>query len=239
MWLDALRDLASGLAHSKRVYSQFGEDAVLAALFARLKYEAGFVCDRKTYVDIGACAPIRHSNSYALHQQGWRGVLVEPLPRSRLSFALNRRGDTLIVACVSDQASDLVLYSWGRGSVFNTTKADLARDVEARLGRAPIEVRIPTLRLDDLLARSGTSLEEVGVLFIDVEGGEMDVLRSCDLTPEGPFVIVAEVLENAFADVADSDLVRHLAARGYRLYAWPAPSVIFLRGDLHARLHQA
>ncbi len=239
MWLEALRDLVSGLVHSRRGYSQFGEDAVLTALFTRLKYEANFTPARRTYVDVGACAPIRHSNSYNLYREGWRGILVEPMPRSPLSFALNRRGDTLVVACVSDQAEDLVLYAWGSGSVFNTTKADLARDVERRLGRAPSKVQIPSVRLDALLARAQTSLEDIGVLFIDVEGGEMEVLRSCELTAAGPYVIVAEVLEDDIARVAKSEVCLFLQARGYQLYAWPNPSVIFLRSDLHARLHDA
>lgn len=60
-----------------RPYPQFGEDAVLNALF---RNRTGF------YVDIGAYHPTPYSNTYALYRCGWKGIVVEPNPNAKPLF---------------------------------------------------------------------------------------------------------------------------------------------------------
>lgn len=52
-------------------YSQAGQDRFVHAL---LPYTSG------TFLDVGSCHPIEKSNTYALEQLGWTGVLVDSDP---------------------------------------------------------------------------------------------------------------------------------------------------------------
>jgi hypothetical protein len=67
-------------------HSQFGEDQILARLFADTKVG--------TCVDVGAHDGIQLSNSYYFEQIGWHCVLVEPAPHlcagPQLFASLNR-----------------------------------------------------------------------------------------------------------------------------------------------------
>lgn len=55
----------------RNVYSQFGEDGIIERLFDELQVEAGFFCE------FGAWDGKRFSNTYLLHEKGWKGVYIE------------------------------------------------------------------------------------------------------------------------------------------------------------------
>ncbi len=64
-------------------YAQNGEDVVLARVFGDRR--AGF------YVDVGAGHPVVDSVTKHFYDLGWRGINVEPLPRSWRCSARNGR----------------------------------------------------------------------------------------------------------------------------------------------------
>ncbi len=49
-----------------RSYSQEGEDMLLRRIFHSKT--------RGCFIDIGACHPILHSNTYSFYKRGWRGI---------------------------------------------------------------------------------------------------------------------------------------------------------------------
>jgi len=66
----------AGLADYRRsVYSQNGEDGVIAEVFRRLPSAVP-----RWYVEFGAWDGKYGSNCYALALQGWRGVMIEGDP---------------------------------------------------------------------------------------------------------------------------------------------------------------
>jgi hypothetical protein len=58
-------------AFEARIYSESGEDGILAKLFALLGVERGF------FVEFGAWDGRRLSNTRLLRERGWRGILIE------------------------------------------------------------------------------------------------------------------------------------------------------------------
>jgi FkbM family methyltransferase len=231
-------DWLSGVRHSFLSYSQFGEDAVLNSLLNRLRAECGFSPDAKTYVDVGANVPVRHSNTYALSQRGWSGLLVEPVPRCPFSFRVNRRRDRLVTACVGEVPGNQDFYTWYPEDVYNTTVEEIAKEVEVKLGRAPVRVEIETVRLDELIGGDPRFEKGLGALFVDVEGAELTVLKSIDLTRWRPALIVIEVLSKDIPSVFTAAPHLHLQENGYRLYAAVTPSLIYLRSDLARDLNR-
>lgn len=230
-------DWLSGVRHSFLSYSQFGEDAVVQSVLSRLHEECGFSPAAKTYVDVGANVPVRHSNTYALSRRGWSGLLVEPVPRSPLSFRVNRPGDRLVTVCIGDVRGKQDFYTWYPEDVYNTTVREFADEVALKLGRAPLRVQVDTVRLDDLIAGDRRFEKGLGALFVDVEGAELKVLKSIDLARWRPPLIVIEVIAADIPSVLASEPHLYLQENGYQLFAAVTPSLVYLAADLARSLN--
>jgi FkbM family methyltransferase len=177
-------------------YSQFGEDVLMWNYFQGKR--DGF------FVEIGANHPTQNSQSWLFEQQGWKGILVEPLakncdllrqqrPGSRVfHYALGapeQRGRArLNVAANGDAVSGLVV---NEGVVVERTE----------------EVEVKTL--DEVLAEAGNP--KIDFVSIDVEGMELNVLQGFDLARHRPGVLLVEDWLHGLA------VHRHLAQHGYRV----------------------
>jgi FkbM family methyltransferase len=144
------------------------------------------------FVELGANDGISQSNTKHLEMfHGWRGVLVEPYPGNFQKLSKTRSRATYFVnsACVSFefQKSDIELTY----SNLMTTPMEGASDVEDRKSHAQsgqkflkgaekvstFSAKARTLNsiLDDAGAPS-----TINLLSLDVEGGELEVLRGVD-----------------------------------------------------------
>ncbi len=82
--------------------SQCEEDTILEALFPQP--EIG------VYVDIGAGEPSQCSNTWALYQRGWRGLLIEPLPEFVFQLIRWRPGDIVWPVAASNRTGIVPFY---------------------------------------------------------------------------------------------------------------------------------
>ena len=147
---------------SHKYYGQFGEDAVLQGIFqaeawgrAASKLGEGIGSDRGFYVDVGAFAPIQHSNTYWFYKRGWRGINIDATPGSMRIFNRVRRRDINLELAISTQEGELTYYIWGTPNVCNTTSKEVAGPCawgprsrtgpprDARLPPGPPETRRP------------------------------------------------------------------------------------------------
>ena len=80
--------------HSRRAYSQEGEDLILHRVFEN--QNTGF------YVDVGAHHPVRFSNTYFFYLRGWSGINIDAAPGSIRKFAWKRRRDLNLEAALTD-----------------------------------------------------------------------------------------------------------------------------------------
>src|SRR5436309_1423360 len=94
--------------YTRLSYSQFGEDIALVTLLRYYGIGRGF------YLDVGAYHPVQLSNTYALYQQGWAGITVEPNPGSTNVFRVVRPRDVHLALCVSPSESteQVIFYSF-------------------------------------------------------------------------------------------------------------------------------
>jgi FkbM family methyltransferase len=132
---------------------------------------APVAAERSVFVDVGA--NIGTASLAAVHRHGFlRALACEPNPRSRqllrMSLVRNELSDRVLVApeAISDQAGEahLALVPDSPG-----------RDHLAEQG--PDTTTVATATLDSVLARFGLAPEEVGLMWIDVQGFEAEVLR--------------------------------------------------------------
>ena len=222
-WLRALlrhlrsRQLLS--PHARASFSQEGEDLVLHRLFERQPH--GF------YVDVGAHHPARFSNTKLLYDRGWHGINIDPTPGCMDAFHRARQRDVNLELAISDVDEVRHLFVFDEPAL-NSLSEELSyhrnRNTDYTLGRE-VEVRSRTLA-DVLAEHLPLDVTTIDLLSIDVEGYDLDVLKSNDWDRFRPRVVVIEVLRASLGDLPDAEEIQFLTKRGYRLYAKLVNSVV-------------
>jgi len=160
---------------------------------AEASFLASFVKPGMMVLDIGAHRgfhTLRLSQSVG---RNGRVVAIEPSPRDaqrlRLHLKINFCRNVEVVECaIGEQDGKADLYTVPTNSVLNSL-----RPPDTELGSSPIEVRLR--KLDSVL--SETKIGSVDFVKLDVEGGELYVLRGAgNLLERVPRpIILCEILE--------------------------------------------
>jgi FkbM family methyltransferase len=175
----------------------------------------------KVVVDVGANDGFYGSNSFPFVARNWRGILIEPHPEAfallQQRFAKNSRVTCLNVAC-AESAGKRPLYLGRDPSV--STLCDDPELLSQRGGKdKAIIVTMETLA-DILSARHIP--RDFGVLSIDTEGMDYEVLLGLDCSVWRPRVMITEDYKPKEADKAD-----YLNKNGYSLRASIAGNTIW------------
>ena len=209
-------------AYHSLSFSQEGEDGVLQRLFERKPL--GF------YVDVGSHHPQRFSNTYRFYLRGWNGINIDPLPGSKARFDVLRQRDINLEAGISDSPGELTYYSFQEPAL-NTFNANVANSRESPL-LSIHQVKVFCLR--DVLTRYLVPGQRIDFLTIDVEGLDIQVLRSNDWRRYRPSYVLVEALGmRDVSHVLDSELHGFMVSQEYSLFAKCVNTIFFV--DLHAR----
>ncbi len=188
-------------------YSQNLEDVLLRRALSDV--EAG------QYVDIGAGHPISQSVTKGFYEIGWRGINVEPLVDRYVELCDDRPRDLNLRAVVLAETGLATVYRADRDlGAYSTTDIEV-RDQLLTNGFELTEVRAASLTLHDVLALLPG---DIHFLKIDVEGAELDVLRSHDFKDRRPWIVVVEVVAGQSALPERRDGIRRYLEEA--LYDW-------------------
>ena len=203
-YIKTLLKLALGRGVRKS-YGQFGEDAVVQSLLKNIK--------SGTYIDVGAYHPTLYSNTYALYKKGWSGVMIDPNAAMGPLFALIRGRDTFVCAAIGQSGSG-TYYAFSDGA-YNTFDADEARERgKLRWLKLIGQWEVPFKPLSDIVREE--KVTKIDFLNIDVEGRDLEVLRSYDWSIK-PQAIAIEDEHFDPADAAASPVFAFLRDKGYTL----------------------
>lgn len=147
----------------------------------------------RIFVDVGANNGFYGSNSFPFVARGWRSILIEPHPvafeRLQKLHRGKKRTTCLNIAC-GDQAGEFPLYLAIND---NTSRATLCTDDSPMFQRVRSKnfkmVRVE--RLETVLTSLGIA-KDFGILSIDAEGMDYEVLLGLDLKEWHPRLIVTE-----------------------------------------------
>lgn len=181
-------------------YSWLALNALDHKLLPYLSYQAGF------FVELGANDGLSQSNTYYYERwQGWRGILIEPVPELCQRAARARpRARVFNCACVPFDYPhpDVQIAFAGLMSVVKDSWADpaqerkhVARGRELERITGPAEIRVPTRTLTSVLDECQVS--RIDLLSLDVEGYEAEVLAGLDLDRYQPRYMLIEVRDRA------------------------------------------
>ncbi len=209
----------------KFFYSQEGEDVVLCRIF-EFK-ENGF------FIDIGAHHPTRFSNTYALYSRGWKGINVDATPGSMDIFRDLRPHDINLEMGVGDREGELNYFLFDEPALntFSKERKDyLLENTKFRvINEVVVKVKTVTQILDTYLPPA----QMIDFMTIDVEGLDLEILRSNDWSKYRPYIVLVEDLGESLERFSTSESYKFLNDKNYELIA-KTFNTMFFRDKIHA-----
>lgn len=202
-------------------YAQHGDDLTLLNIFSRLRIA------KPSYLDIGAHHPIELSNTALLYQRGSRGINVEANPALIGAFNELRPEDKNICVAVGPVSGVGRLHRVNETSGINSLLPIKGHGALLDI------IDVPVVTVDNIIDEHADGCWP-DLLSLDVEGMDLDILRSIDFGSGGPRVMCVE----AVSQVGDSsdDLRSLLTERGYFVHSWAGGNMIFVRYELQGIL---
>ena len=202
-------------------WSQEGEELILARLFG--DQPKGF------YVDVGAHHPKRFSNTYYFYKRGWRGINIDAMPGSMKAFNRIRARDINIEMGIGKEQGTLEYYLFNEPALNGFAKElsdsrDQSDNPYKIIGTQIIEIRPLSHVLNEHLP-AGCPID---FMSVDVEGLDLDVLRSNNWTHYRPRYVLAEILDSSLHEIENHEVAKFMASVGYRIYAKCVFTVIFM-----------
>lgn len=190
-------------------WSQYGEDLVIDRLLGNKRHG--------TYIDIGANDPNLINNTRRFYDRGWSGANVEPDPDKHTRLVASRPRDMNIHCGVGSKTEPQMFYRMSADmlSTFSKTAAELYQ----RQGYAVVEeIPVKLIPLAEVFERVG---RPVDFLSVDVEGFEVDVLKSNDWSVHRPTLLLVEMMHDA------NHIEAMLAEVGYEIVWRNSTNAIF------------
>lgn len=207
------------------VAPQEGENVILERIFA--KKNKGY------YIDIGAHHPVRFSNTLNLYQKGWTGINVEPNQETIEIFRKMRSRDLNLNIAVSTKKNTCNYYKF-KEPALNTTDIKIYRMRERQGYRCTETSIVQTQTLNEILLQN--CKKKIDLLKIDVEGNELDVLKSNNWKKFTPNVIICELINVDLEKLLKNKVYKFLKSKNYLLYSKLLQNAIFFHKSFSSKL---
>jgi len=184
--------------YAPKHFSERNEETIIRHFFKDSR--GGF------FLDVGAYHYRDGSNTYYLEKYlNWKGIAIDANGEFGLGYRKNRPRTTFYNFFVSDKSDENVEFFLVRDPGHLTKSTAVPEFVT---GRKTEEVKVPTITLNDLLAKSG--VQKIDFLNIDIELWEPHALAGFDIERYGPDLVCIE----AHHQVRDQ-LLAYFNAHGY------------------------
>lgn len=166
------------------------------------------------FVDIGAFDPVKYSNTNFFYQRGWNGINIEPSPDALMRFEKYRKRDQNLNLGISDRNARLDYFFYAEPAL-NTFDPDRVRFLKKTASRSPLgQVVVKVDTLASVLGQYANS-RKIDFMNIDVEGHELQVLRSNDWKKYRPCVVMIEILKFNLKTILKNPTHKFLNDHGY------------------------
>jgi len=169
--------------------SQFGEDKKIIKLFKDQK--------NGTYLDLGCFHPIRQNNTYLFYKLGWKGINIDLNPLTIELFNIARPNDVNICAAISGNKGLKYLFFDHELSSLNTISKNHTLFLKKAFNKTNLTKRkIKTDTLNNVLKKNG--INKIDFMNIDIEGNELEVLKTINFNKFDIRVICIEIVNYDF-----------------------------------------
>ena len=196
------------------LYSQYGEDRQITNIVRE--------CERRRLLDIGAYHPTCFSNSRALLEAGWAGLLIEPSPEPFLTllkaYSEWKDVDLINAAVVPAPPASLIRFHATADAV--STSDEIVRERWAKAGGYYGAYWAQTITVPDLAGQFGVEFDFIN---IDTEGSSVDVFGAVIRAGFRPKCFCVEHDDR----IAESN--RFASSAGYRQVLLNGTNVLYAR----------
>jgi len=165
---------------------------------------------------------------------GWRGINIDAMPGSMAAFHKARPRDISLEIPVMEHEGVLTYYQFNEPALNGFSKS-LS---DSRDGKGGYHITSATeirgLPLHDILNRYLPENMEIDFLSVDVEGLDLEVLRSNDWSRYRPKVVMAELLESSLSNMSENPVYDLMEKNGYQLFAKSMNTAFFLSDEFLA-----
>lgn len=192
-------------------FSQCGEDRIIEFIAGQVGLSV------KSYFDIGANEPIKGSNTFLFYSKGAHGVCVEPIPKLADALVSERPRDTVLRNAVSSQRGSVEFYEVEPSTLSTFDRRALDQALSTPGAKLINTLQVETITLNDMFESYGNP----DLVSIDVEGGDLDLLKGWDLSRHRPAIVCVEDLEYSCTRGLKRSLgvTDHLTSCGYMRFA--------------------
>ncbi|MEX2468961.1 MAG: FkbM family methyltransferase [Pseudohongiellaceae bacterium] len=178
------------------------------------------------FIDIGAYDGVAISNTFFLEQLGWKGICVEPIPEIYSLLQKNRdcyKYNAAISSTTDSGAPFLKVSNLAGLSGLESQMPDRIRKGLEKQGLDIEKIVVNTLSFDDVM-KNHPQISYIDFLSIDVEGGELDVLKTIDF---GRFRFGLVTIEN---NAGTGQLRNYMLQNGYNILFDLGVDLMFVPG---------
>ena len=206
-------------------FSGNGEDIILSHYLFKNK-KNGF------YVDVGSFHPKIISNTYLLYKRGWHGINIDPNPKTHKLFNKYRPNDVNLKIGIAERASEKTYYnfSYSGANTFDETFGEQKtnKSWNTLLSKEALHCE-PLKSVFEAHVPKNTKID---LLDVDVEGLDLEVLKSNDWSLYRPAVILVEDKEFR-SHPGSSDVYVFLKEQGYTFHSYMDITLVMTEVGFH------
>lgn len=208
---------------ARKFYAQNAEDVYLLSLLRNDKI--------KFYIDVGCNHPFRDNNTYLFYKMGWRGINIDALPENISLCKRMRKRDVNLNYGVHESGAIIDYWEFDESAVNTFDQESAKRAIER--GRVLKRKRvINVLPLADILDEHLDKHQTISFMSVDVEGVDLQVLKSNDWEKYRPKCVLVEIndllLNNNWNE---HEIVEYLISMGYTPYGKTINNWIFVDSE--------
>ena len=209
---------------SKKNYSLFGEDKFIERYFRNKP--KGF------YIDVGCYHPLDGNNTQLLYKKGWNGINLDINYYSIELFNFLRKRDINIHSGISNKKNRLTMYYRKEINMLNTLDEKIAK-MNFRNGYKKKNIQVNTLNY--FISKYFKKIDMIDFINIDVEGVELNVLKSLNFKKYKPKLICVEIhnikkmFDTNYKYLKTNSIYNFLVKKGYKIVWKYKYSFIFER----------
>ena len=206
--------------------SQFGEDKKIIKLLKKIK--------KGTYLDVGCFHPTRQNNTYLLYKMGWSGMNIDLNPLTIDLFNIARPKDINVCAAISKKKGTQNLFFDHELSTLNTININHTLFLKKAFGNIKLKKKkIKTTTLNSILIKN--NIKTVDFMNIDIEGNELDVLKTLNFKKIDIKVICIEIVNyNDYSksiQISKNEIFKILKKNNYHLNFKTFVNYVFIKND--------
>lgn len=212
----------------KKSYSGSSQDLLINHFFKNK--------EKGLYIDVGCYHPYNGNNTKLLYDKGWSGINIDLDFHTIDFFNFVRKRDENVHAAISDKEDEKDLFFFHNRSAINSLSQIRKKDA--------IEIRkIKTKTLDSIVRNSKFKDNKFNLISIDVEGHELEVLKSFDFKKYAPEMVIVEFLEINIVDnlefynqninaILNSEIYNYMIEKNYCFVNWLHSDLVFIHNSV-------